>query len=220
MRINYLLVLILSLATATTSFASLDDVLYCGKYNDRYREIRYWARAVVSIDDYDSGSGDALALKLVDGRGSLGMYEQNGEIVDHFQREFQRVIKGRLPLHDVNLGADMRLSEFMKKNTGSDAFEMFQAYEEARMRSLYGKNPAAIYCNIAVSRTDFPVLYEIKTTIVASDDLINYGTSEVKEESIGYSAPAYIKGELKRKITEHLEKIAEKMGKIRACNKK
>lgn len=217
-KIQFHLIVCLFMLTATSSaFADVYDLLYCGEYSAQYREMEYWARVSISITDYEYGSGDAKALKLVTGTDLK--VKTNKEITDHFMKEYERLVKGRIPYHDVTAGTENRIAEFHRKNpnSGSDLYERFKAYDEARIRSLYGNKPAALYCNIRISRAEFPVLYEIETNVVASEDLINVNSGTLFHQNIGYSAPPYISGELKKKITEHLTKVNEKLKRIQSC---
>jgi len=219
LKILSVAILIFTMFTATGHAKDIDEILYCNKYYNQYRQIAYWARVIVSIEDFDTDTGAAEYLKLKFKKDKTDYFGKvSKDIKDFYHKEFQRIIKGSLPYHDVNTGYEQRLSEYLKKNGNLDVIDGFQAYEQARMRSLFGKNPAAVYCNIRISRTDFPVLYVIKTSVVANEELTDYGVSKISKESIGYSSPEFIAGELKKMMTEHLIELSEVMKKIRACN--
>ena len=126
-----------------------------------------------------------------------------------------------MPYYDVDAGREQRVTEFLQKNKfDTDTIDEFRAYEIARMKSLYGKNPAALYCNIRISRKEFPVLYVIKTNLIATDRLENYDIGGLQQDSIGYSSPKYIVGEINKVITDHLSKISSLLKKIKSCKTK
>lgn len=212
-----LLVMFLSIgdAIAGRSDAEIDKLIYGNKHYDKYRNIRYWARASISINDYDYDSGDAAYFKLTSKTNDDISEEVNSEIKEYFLIEFKKNVASGLPFHDENVGYKERFNKFLNDNSKDINFiEKWNAYEEARRMSSYGDNPAAIYCNIKIKRRDFPVLYEIETSVIANKDLRNYGT-DLKESSIGYSTPDFIYGELRRAISMQIHNLAEKMAKIR-----
>lgn len=199
-----------------TGFAQ-DQDFYCYDSFDEYRQIKYWAKGHVSISDYNYNSGDSsyldLTYKVPDKR---SREETSKIIVDHFNKEFERLIKGNLPFHNTDEGRDERFSELYKKYGKNDNFfDILQAQEEARRNSLYGPNPGALYCLIRIERRNFPVLYEMECSIIASSDLINRGG--LKEGNLGYSSPELIVGELKNSITMQLEKLNTTLKRIRNC---
>ena len=206
-------ILFLSIAVGTLSGQNFDP--YASKYYDSYRQIRYWAFFALSISDYDYGSGDAKYLGLVgenSQRSPLG--GPSTPLREHFGKEFSRVLKGDLPYFDTTEGQDQRFSElFLKYGKQSDFFNLVQAQESARRNALYGPKPAAVYCIILISRREFPVLYEIKISIVTNEVLSNYNGLE--EKGIGFSTPEYIAGELQQAITTHLSALAESLKKVR-----
>lgn len=192
---------------------------YCLGSFDEYRKIKYWAARSVSIGDYKCQSGDARYLKLTVDNIEAKKEEPIKEILDHFNKEFLRVLKGSLPCHDVHEGRDKRFKEAYDKHGRSDNFfEIWQAQEEARRKSLYGPDPGAVYCLIAVNRREFPVLYEMKTSVVANKALRNYENSQ--EKDIGFSTPELIIGELKQTMTSQLEELADHLKRMRNCPKK
>lgn len=199
-----------------TAFAQNQD-FYCHDSFDKYRQIKYWAKNHVSVSDYNYNSGDSsyldLTYKIPEQRFSE---ETNKIIVAHFNKEFERLIKGNLLFHNTDEGRDERFSELYKKYGNNDNFfEILQAQEEARRTSLYGPNPGAVYCLIRIERRDFPVLYEMECSIIANKDLINRGGLE--EKKLGYSSPELIVGELKNSITTQLEKLSNTLKIIRNC---
>jgi len=121
-----------------------------------------------------------------------------------------------LPFHDVKKGWDERLGKFQRENRERDisqVWEEFAATEEARRRALYGGRAGAIYCHIRVKRRKFPVLYEIRCSISAENDLRYASWRE--EKDIGFSSPEHIDGEIKTAITAMLKKKSIEMQKIR-----
>jgi len=196
-----------------------DEDFYCFEFFDKYREIKYWAKIHVSVFDYHYGSGDARYLNLTyEADDRFRKDKTSKSIVDHFNKEFVRLIKGNLPFHNTDEGRDGRFKNFRKKHkNGPDWIEKFQAHEEARRRSLFGSNPGAVFCLIRVSRKRFPILYEIDCSIIAREDLINRGGLE--EKNLGFSTPEHIEGELKDAITQQLEILSKTMKTIRRCSK-
>jgi hypothetical protein len=196
--------------------------IYAFDTYDKYRQIQYWGAVHVYIDDYNYGSGDTQFLKLThrDPNKNHPSYITSKSITDHFNREFNRLIKNNLPFNATREGSSERLNEFIKKKKGVDVdnFDEFQAQEEARRNALYGKHPGGIFCVIRVSRTEFPILYEIETTIVANIEIRNSATGE-REKNLGFSTPDHIEEELKRAITDHLDKLSQRMEKIRQAKK-
>lgn len=191
---------------------------YCLEFFDEYREIKYWARAYVSVTDYHYGSKDARYLNLTyEGDDRFPKEKTSKSIVDHFNKEFVRLIKRNIPFHDTQKGYYERFKNFAKKHKNDPYYEKFSAHEEARRRSLFGSNPGAVFCIIKVSRKKFPILYEIESSIIAREDLINRGGLE--EDNLGFSTPEHIEGELKRAITQQLEKLSKTMETIRRCSK-
>jgi hypothetical protein len=212
--------LLISVFQVRIAFAeNHDKFIYSSDAFDKYRSIKYWARVSISIVDYKYNSGDAEFLKL----SFTDPYNKSSKfpaipILNHFNNEFIRLIKGGLPIIDTDKGREERIKSFLQKKKDFD-FDEYTAYEEARRESIFGKNPGAIYCIIRISRREFPVLYEISTNIIANKDLSNYG-SLLSEKDIGFSTPEHIEGELKRVITEHLEKLSVEMNKIKKYGKR
>lgn len=200
-------------------FSSGYDDFLCMKFFDEFRAIKYWARTSISVDDYDYGSGDSeyLGLKIKKAENSDIIKELN----DHYLAEFSKYVKEKLPYHDTDAGVSERISKYVEKykdNKSVDMGEKIMASEEARRRSLYGTNPGAMYCNIRISRRDFPILYEIESSIAANDNLRTH--DDVREKSINYSSSEHIIAELKRAITDHMQKLGIKMNTIRNCRRK
>jgi hypothetical protein len=193
--------------------------IYCFGSYDEYRQMKYWATRSVSLNDYKFQSGDARYLKLTVHNAEAKRDEPIKELVDHFNKEFLRILKGNLPFHDVEEGRNKRFKEAWDKHGQSDKFfEIWQAQEEARRKSLYGPDPGAVYCLIAVNRREFPVLYEMKTSVVANKALRNY--ENFQEKDIGFSTPDLIIGELKQTMTSQLEELADHLKRMRNCPKK
>lgn len=218
-RIWLFICIIFVICTASVAWADIPDEIYSYEHYDKYRQIRYWAKKHVSVRDYNYDSGDAKYLNLCskDPNNPTGDIT-NQEIVAHFNKEFVRLIQGKKEFHDVEKGTDERFMEFLTKHREAEnKFELFQAREEARINALYGPNPAAIFCIIRISRRDFPILYEMKTSIVADKKLWNRGGLE--ESKLGYSTPEHIVKELKRSITAQLEELVKELDKINSAKK-
>jgi hypothetical protein len=201
----------------SSAYAQNQDI-YCYNSYDEYRQIKYWGRICVSVGDYNYNSGDSEYLNLTY-KNSKKRYleETKKEIVAHFDKEFERLIKGNLPFHNTEEGRDERFAELYKKFGDSDNFiEILQAQEEARRNSLYGENPGAVYCIIKIDRRDFPVLYEMECNIIANKDLMNRG-GLVEERKLGYSTPEHIVGELKNSISKLLEDLSDTLKRINNC---
>lgn len=199
-----------------TGFAQ-DQEFYCYERFDKYRQIKYWAKVHVSINDYNYNSGDSsyldLTYKVPDTR---SREETNKIIVAHLNKEFERIIKGNLPFHNTDEGRDEWISELVNKYVkNNNFFDILRAQEEARRNSLYGPNPGALYCLIRIERHDFPVLYEMECSIIANKDLIN--RNGLEEKKLGYSSPELIVGELNNSITMQLEKLNTTLKRIRNC---
>lgn len=123
-----------------------------------------------------------------------------------------------LSFHDIEEGRDKRFHDLYEKFGKQENFlEILDAQEEARRNSLYGPNPGAVFCIIKISRREFPILYEMKCSLVADKDLRNWNGLE--ERKLGYSTPEHIVGELKQSITQQLEKLANTLKIINNCTK-
>lgn len=215
------LLVIISFFYAKSAFTRDVNVYVFDTY-DKYRQIQYWGAVHVSVNDYNYGSGDTQFLKLTyrDPNKKYPSYITSKSIIDHFNREFNRLIKNNLPFHATGEGSSERLKGFFNKKKEVDVnnLEEFEAQEEARRNALYGKHPGGIFCIIRVSRSEFPVLYEIETTIVANIEIRNSATG-VRENNLGFSTREHIEEELKRAITDHLDKLSQTMEKIRQTKK-
>jgi hypothetical protein len=198
--------------------ASPDDELYAYKEYDNYRAITYWGRISVYIDDYAYGSGDANFLGLTAKKPNSVLTDPEPEIKEHFMTEFKKYF-GDLPFHNVDEGKDERLRKFLRSGKdGIERIEEFSASEEARRRALYGGRAGAVYCNIAVKRRAFPVLYEIHCSTSAEDDL-RYASWQEKK-NIGYSSQEHIAGEIKLALSKMLEEESRELAKMRKYGKK
>jgi hypothetical protein len=142
---------VLLLSSPSWLFAQETD-FYSGKYDDSYREIKYWATKNVSVADYDYGSGDAAYLRLTfKDSNSDAFSKPSAEIVEHFNKEFFRIVSMDLPFHDTHEGWDVRFNELYEKYGRQTNFrELLTAQEVARRRALYGPGPAAVYMNIKI----------------------------------------------------------------------
>lgn len=208
-----LLVMVIGFLSCGNSYA---EGIYCFDTFNQYRQIRYWAKISVGILDYDFDSGDCEALELVDVSKGSAISEPINDIKNHFASEFNRLIKGSLPFHDTDVGQKARWKTLYKKfHNDPNMLEKIEASEEARRTALYGANPAALYCNIRVSRREFPVLYQIGCSVIASQNLWNRGGLE--SEQIGYSTPEHIQAEIKRAITKQLMELSTLLKKVREC---
>lgn len=208
--------LIFSVLIASHAYAANINY-YCFDSYDEYREMRYWAKASLTIYDYQSKSGDVVFLNLIDPKNSKSlMYAPNEKLQKHFNNAFASYVKGKLPFHNTDEGRDERFAELYKKyGKDDDFFDMLQAYEEARRESEYGSNPASLYCSIKVKRRDLPVLFEIKCNITTNMNLTNY--NGLKEVDIGYSTAEHIEGTIKRMLTEHLKSLGDRLSSINSC---
>ena len=210
-------ILILHFFFLSDSVFAQNKDFYCFDSFDEYRQIKYWAKKHVSVGDYNYKTNDSNYLGLTYKIPEKKFGEETSkEIVAHFDKEFERLIKGNLPFHDTDEGRGECFSELLKKYGKNDNFyEILQAHEEARRNSLYGQNPGAVYCIIEIERREFPVLYEMKCSIVTNKELINRGV--LKEKKLGYSTPEHIVGELKHSITQLLKELSNTMKTIRNC---
>lgn len=210
-------VLILQFFFLSNTVFAQDKTYYCYDHFDKYRQIKYWARTIVSVSDFNIETNDSNYLGLTYKSPEKKFDEEtNKDIIAHFDKEFKRLIKSDLPFHDTDKGMLERVTEFHKKYGKSDNFyEIFLAQEEARRNSLYGPNPGAVYCIIEIERHEFPVLYKMECRIVANNDLMNM--HGIEEKKLGYSNPKHIVGELKRTITQQLEELSKTMKIIRNC---
>ena len=91
-------------------YAQNKDYYCCGDFYDNFRQIKYWAKSGIFLYDYDIGSGDSDYLKLTfkvpyKNNKKYLIDEINKDIASHFDKEFERLIKGNLPFHDTAKGA-------------------------------------------------------------------------------------------------------------------
>ena len=181
--------------------------------------MEYWALKTLSVRDYNYKSRDAAYLKLCsEDPNKTSNRIPNNEIAVHYEREFKRLIQGKLPFHDINKGRSEHLEAFIAEHgADKDTYDKFKAYEEARNRAMFGYNHGAFYCIIKISRRKFPVLYEMTSKVGAGE--INYFAAELEEEKLGYSTPEHIVDELKRSMTEQFEALSKELSKIRSIKK-
>jgi len=219
-RYSLKIIVSLILFLLTIQVHAQTDDFYCYDSYDEYRQIKYWAKRHISVSDYSYKSGDSNYLNLTyrDNKKKKFGEETSKELIEHFNKEFDRLIKNSLPYHDTDAGRNKRFKELYKKYGEQDNFlDILQAQEEARRNSLYGTNPGAIFCLIKIERREFPVLYEMNCSIVANKELWNRGGLE--ENKIGFSTPEHILGELKHSITQELAKLRSTMRRINSCIK-
>ena len=211
-------VVLFILLLCTASGQTKEKDFFCWDSFDKYREIKYWAKAYISVSDYDYGSGDSKYLNLCSKDPNNNVSDiTNKEIIDHFNKEFKRLFVQTLPFHDTEKGQSERWLDAHKEHGKKDNFyDIFSASEEARRNALYGPNPGAVFCIIKISRRDFPVLYEIESSIVADESLVNRGGWE--EKKLGYSTPDLIIAELKRSITQQLEELHKFLKEVNDCD--
>ncbi len=193
-----------------------DRIHYGGDWYDNHREITYWGQLHLGIMDYHYGSDDAKHLKLVVKEKKLEGRPRD-DIQLYFMNEFKKFF-GDLPFRDLDQGRDERFRKFLDERLGQfshDDYEQFEASEEARRRSLYGGRAGAIFCNLRVKRSEFPVLYVIECSLSA--DLRYDHSTEVRD--IGFSSPEHIAGEIKRALTDKLKELSTYMAKIRKYGK-
>lgn len=206
-----------ALAVALPNIAlAQNQEIYCMEFYDEYRDIKYWAKRTVSIWDYQYKSGDANYLNLT--HDALGEFidKTDKHIVAYFDQQFLTYVQGNLPFHDTEAGLNDRSNKALKEyGTNEHFYEIFQAQEEARRNALYGPNPGAVYCHVRIERREFPVLYEMKCTVVANEKLMNRGG--ITEKKLGYSTPEHIVGELKNAISQQLQSLGKKLEVMRNC---
>jgi hypothetical protein len=226
MKRIFALLLMLSLSTfcvdvqtATRDPEEMDKIIYGAEgYND-YREITYWGLAEFTIRDYHYQTRDAEALKLVVKQGGIQQDPPRPDLRDHFIQEFRKFF-GDLPFRDVKAGWDERFYKFQRENGGQftpELMDKFEATEEARRRALYGGRAGAFYCHVRVKRRVFPVLYEIRCSMSAANDLSYLPFREAQD--IGFGTPELIDREIKTAVTAMLEKKSTEMKKIRKFGK-
>ena len=201
----------------------LDQIIYSHDSYDKFRQMDYWGATVFSVQDYDYNSGDTAYLKLCskDPNSSVGVIP-NRELAAHYQKEFERLIQGKIPFHDIYKGRSDRLKAFTTQHPPDrdrfmEAYEEFEAQEEARNRAMFGSNPGAFYCIIQISRRTFPVLYQMTSKVGAGE--INYLHADLEQKKLGYSTPEHIADELKRSMTEQFEALSKKLAKIKSIKK-
>ncbi len=215
--IVFILVALVALLQGEAAAMSLDEALdniYCGESYNEYRKITYWGRAYIEVSDIAVGSEDAASLKLTNDEGIF--HKTSKVLVEHFKKEFTRLVKGKLPYFDTDEGYDKRMAEFLEKNGGTENIgEKLMAYEEARRTALYGTNPGGVDCFIKIKRRTFPVLYMINCSISPDKSY-----ALVNETDLSFSAAEYIEAELKRAISEQLAALGKKFNRIRACKLK
>lgn len=211
------LVLLLFVLESSPAYAE-NDSFYCHGMFDSYRQIDYWAKKYISVLYYEHNSGDSAYLGLTHSVPGGITDEVDRRIVDHFELEISRLIKGNLPFHDTETGWNDRLSEAMNKHKGHEnVFDIFLAEEEARRNSLYGPNPGAIFCLVRIARRDFPVLYEMECSIVANKRLLN--RNGLTEKQLGYSTPEYVSGEIRNSLTRQLGSLKRTLKSVRTCGR-
>ena len=234
---HLVIALLVMVSLAARSFAAssedrdrFDAIMYGGESYDDWRQITYWGKTSLSLRDYEYGSGDLEFLKLIVKQKTSSFSDENpqDDIQKHFLTEFKRLF-GDLPFHDLQEGWNVRWTQFRRdnpqwdyeKNRGVDftqAYDAFNAAELARRNALYGGRAGALFCNVRVKRRTFPVVYEIKCSISAEEDLRYARWRE--SEDIGFSTPELIDKEIKQAITRMLEKKNTELRKAKKYGKK
>ncbi|WP_281761333.1 hypothetical protein [Pseudodesulfovibrio nedwellii] len=188
---------------------------YCSKYYNKYRDIRYWAKVNISVSDFYYNSGAIKSLKL-GSKSSVGVYHVADNLKKYYFHEFERLIKKDLPYHDTTKGYNKRFNKiYSKYKNDKNFFDKLDAYEIAWRESKFGTNPAALYCSIKISRTEFPILLLIQTNIVTNDTLTNYWTEA--EEDLEYSDPEFVNDTIKKILTKQLTSWQRKLKQMNSC---
>ena len=216
-----LLSIILGILFLGVSNQNLSDKknIYCYEPYDKYRNIKYWGRTQIILKNFNHKSGDAETLGLTGEKINYVRYPSK-QIHQHFKKEFERLIKNKLPYHNVDEGRSERASEYLKKNKFTrSTLDELDALEEARRNSLYGPNPGQLYCDIKINRTEFPVLYIIECSIQADTGFFKHQSSSLKKSKLGFSTPEHIEKQIIRDITFLLEKITAKKKVMDSCKK-
>jgi hypothetical protein len=203
-------------ATQTSMPQDREAMIYSSHLLDEYRNIKYWGEWSLYVRDYNRRTGDAEYLQLgsQDPESSIDNYIPNKQLVDHFNKECQRLLTNKRPLNSLVAARKKWRDEFLKEYGGAstpDFIERYHAYEEAKIRAEFGPNPGMVRCAIAISRRTFPVLYEMTSSFHPGLDVRNTWT---EEEKLGYSTPDDIVNELKASITEQLEALSKELAKI------
>ncbi len=202
----------------------LQHTLFCQKPYNKFREIKYWGAIRIELYDFNLGSNDTNVLNLHDINHNFnGAYWiPKREMRDWFRSEVNKTLIGNIPFHDADQGASERLGEILKQCKGDhksiyDAMNEYRLEERFRRQKLYGDNPGVIYCRIRVKRNEFPVLFDIKLSIGADNDMKNDEPSLLTVEDMGYSTPENIETEIKKSITAKLKTLSENFWFVRNC---
>ncbi len=214
-----------SFFTAVSCHAATDlqKVLFCEEPYNKFREIRYWGAIRIELYDLDLGSNDTNALNLHDSKAfDKSYWIPKKTIMDHFESEFNRLIKRNIPYYDADQGGSKRLGDVLARSKEQNksveqAMSEFSLQERLRRQKLYGDNPGVLYCRIRVKRHEFPVLFEIKSSISGDKEMKHDEPSLLKVEDVGYSTPANIEAEIEKAITAQLEILSENFWLVRNC---
>ena len=115
-----------------------DSAYYCNESFDVFREIEYFSKLSLYIDDYSFESGDAAYLRLSYPKNTepLSPKIPSKELKHHFDNEVNRLFAMlNMPVHNTFEGADKRRSEWFNKQLSSGktniSYNEFEALEEA-----------------------------------------------------------------------------------------
>lgn len=212
----YCLVLFFILTFFTPGYAIEFTNIYCDDANDTYRQIQFWAEKSLFIGDYTFGSGATKHLNLEQVDADQSLETPHAKISAHFDREFNRLIKGSLPYYDTSKIGEKVLAEITVKHRDDDnLFEIANIEKMVRIKKLYGDNPAAFFCSIYLERFDYPILYEMRCTIVANEYLANI--DEIYVERIDYSSPEKLVDNISNLMTSVMTELSGVMKEVNSC---
>jgi hypothetical protein len=173
----------------------------------------------MDLYDMELGSNDTNVLKLHDSTDPKSYFLPKKTIMDHYIKEFNRLLKGTMPFYNSDEGASERFGEALRKSKTIDqALSEYNSQEESRRKALYGDGPGLLKCRIRVKRHQFPVLFEIKIHISADKYLRHNQPSLLTVEDVGYGTPENIEAEIKKAITAQLQLLSENSGYVRNCS--
>lgn len=221
----------------SSAHSSDDCMFYSGPLYDKYKDMQYWGRVQLDIEDFDNDRKDidnryqfVQTLKLItlnrDKKNVFFLtstdFNSSPVLQKHLLSEFKRLLQGKLPYHDWDAGFDERYKKAQAgvKERSNDFMDKFMIDEEARRNALYGTNPGGLFCSVRVQRDDTPVLFFVRCKIVANNDLSYIYEDSLQEEDIGFSSPTFIEKQLVTVLTEQMERLSGKFMKVKNCPKK
>lgn len=216
-RFYAVLTLFFLIVSINFAFCEEYERQYCHFGYDKYRAIRYWGRKSLEIRDFTNSTGDAKFLGLCD-YPPYKSYEPkpDKDLLDHFNKEFERLIKGDLPFHDTTIGAQDRIKKIVDKHGPCrELLDLIQSNEAEWREENYGPDPGGFFCTIKIERRESPVLVLMECRIVANR-LIK-PSHDIEINYLGYSTPERIKEDLKTAITENFQKLHDILKRINGC---